>query len=258
VPVYISSQAVGPNNHSLADQARQICRYRPRAVICNSNRIGDDVLVELGRYQAAGGTVVMYDFPVPFDCDSVVFDREHNSYQVARYLLERGHRRIGFALDTTFFWHVVNHRVPQPERLAGFTRAMNEFGLEVRPENLFEHGAYDRGGLELAHKFLGLDERPTAMCIVNDIVALAFMSEVMRNGVRIPEDLSVIGHDDWPIAAYCPVPLTSGVQPGDQIAKAVVDTLVDRLGGKADSYRKTFIRGGITERQSVARVTSAD
>jgi DNA-binding LacI/PurR family transcriptional regulator len=53
---------------------------------------------------------------------------------------------------------------------------------------------------------------------------------VIRAGVRVPQDLSIIGHDNQPIAAYCPIPLTSMTQPVEQIAEATVDLLNDRLG----------------------------
>lgn len=257
VPVHIGGQSVDPDSRSNTDQVRQICRRLPRAIVCTSAFMRSPVVDELTRYQEAGGIVVTYDFPCVLDCDKVVFDREHNAYQATRYLLERGHRNIAIALDTQVFWLADEKRRTQPDRMAGYTKALREYELDVRDEFVFEHGVYSRGGAELASQYLASSNRPSAICIVNDIVALSFMSEVMRAGVRVPDDLSIIGMDGWPIAPFCPVPLTTADQPIEQIAKAVVDLLVERLNGESRDPRTTIIRGGITERLSVARLPLA-
>jgi len=104
----------------------------------------------------------------------------------------------------------------------------------------------------MVHQFLQMAERPTGLCIVNAYVALAFMVEVMHAGVRIPQDVSIVGHDDQPIAAYCPVPLTSVSHPAREIAQAVVALLLDRLAGSQEPPQTVVIRGELTMRGSVA------
>jgi LacI family repressor for deo operon, udp, cdd, tsx, nupC, and nupG len=90
--------------------------------------------------------------------------------------------------------------------------------------------------------------------VVNDYVALAFMVEMARHGVRVPEDVSLMGHDNQPVAAYCPVPLTSVSQPVERIAHLVVELLEKRLGGERGAPKKMEVRGELFERQSVARI----
>ena len=136
-------------------------------------------------------------------------------------------------------------------RASPVSRALDEAGVEIRGEWLFDVATYETGGAQLAARFLELDERPGALCIVNDYMALAFMSEVMRAGVRIPDDLSVIGHDNQPVAAYCPVPLTSAIQPESEIARAVIERLTQRLDGSLEAPQTITIRGDIIERTSV-------
>jgi len=87
-----------------AAEVRQLCRQRPRAVVCAVQMLAPEVFPELDAYQRAGGLVVAYDTPVALNCDQVLFDREENAYQSARYLVERGHRRIGFGLSRTPPW----------------------------------------------------------------------------------------------------------------------------------------------------------
>ncbi len=252
VPIYTCSEASGETGRTQAAQVRQICRQRPRAIICAAQMIDNAVFNELQAYQDAGGTVVSYDIAVPLECDQVVFDREDNAYQAASYLLNRGHRKIGLAMTSSIDWLTHSPQYVQPARIKGFTRALAERGAEIRDEWFFHHSTYEKGGDELARKFLALKDRPTGLCIVNDYVALAFMVEVMRAGVKVPEELSVVGHDNQPICHYCPVPLTSASQPVELIARRVVDILLDRLNGVSGPAKSVLITSDMVERQSVA------
>lgn len=93
---------------------------------------------------------------------------------------------------------------------------------------------------------------PTAISIVNDYVALAFLCELKKVGVRLPEELSVVGHDNQSIAAYCPVPLTTMTQPVDRITEAVLEQLKRRLGGDTSPPQQVVLRGELVVRQSAA------
>ncbi len=252
-PIYTCSEGAGQADRSQAAQIRQICRQRPRAVICAAQMIGPAVFPELEAYQRAGGVVVSYDVSVPLECDQVVFDREDNTDQAARCLLERGHRRIGLGMSNPPPWLSHTVGLAQNLRVAGFRRALEEFGAPFREDDwLFQNSTYEKGGAEMARRFLRLTDRPTGLCIVNDYVALAFMVEIVRAGVRVPQDVSLVGLDDQPIAAYCPVPLTSISQPTEEIARAVVTLLRDRLAGSAAAPETVTVRGKLRERASVA------
>jgi LacI family purine nucleotide synthesis repressor len=140
---------------------------------------------------------------------------------------------------------------PQALRLRGFRRALSEADLTIRDEWLFLNPTYEHGGIEMARQFLHLTQRPTGLCIVNDYVALAFMVEVMRQGVRVPEDVSLVGHDNQLVASLCPVPLSSSTQPVEEISQAVSQMLLDRLGGDTSDPRTLIIKSSLVERKSV-------
>ena len=263
VPLYTCYEPSGDGARAQWTQIRQLCRQRPRAIICASQMVDASVYPELDSYQRGGGILVSYDLPTPLSCDQVIFDREDNAYQAARYLLSRGHRKIGVGMSNQTGPLSQTEGDPQFWRLRGFRRAFAEFGVAMKDEWLFSRGNYEKGGAEIARQFLALPDRPTAMCIVNDYVALAFVVEVMRAGVRIPHDLSVVSHDDQPIASYCPVPLTCITQPTDEIARTVAQRLLERLhsdktgdkSGESDTPpapRTITLRGHLVERASVA------
>lgn len=250
-PIYTFSVSESANAKSQQDQMRQLCRQQPRAIICAAHSFSPAVWQEIALYQQDGGIVVTYDVAAPLRCDQVLFDREDNAYQAAHALIECGHREIGLALSS-LRRSDGELNVAQNARLRGFQRALDESGLAMRADWIFEEANYETGGVGLAAHFLALGARPTGLCIVNDYMALSFMSQITRAGVRIPDDLSVIGHDNQPVAAHCPVPLTSVNHPAREIAAAAVELLMSRLEGESGPPRTVILRGHIVERQSVA------
>lgn len=225
---------------------RQLCAQNPRAIVCSVHFFDEDVWQELERYQSRGGIVVCYDYPVRLDCDQALFDREDNNYQAARHLLERGHRDLGL--------YLVRSTGPLSEpRVAGFERALREFDQTLRPEWRFEGWSTGDDGVALAEQFCALPARPTGICVVNDQVALGFASALLRRGVRLPHDVSIVSLDDQPMARHFPVPLTAVSHPTAEIAQAVADLLQSRLDGSySGPSRHITVRGTLTVRESTA------
>lgn len=255
VPIYTASRRPGVDASSQGLQIRQLWRQQPRAILCATPRVETTVFLELEAYQRSGGVVVTYDTPAPLACDQVLFDREESAYAAARYLLERGHRKLGIAMSSVPDPLPDSTSDPIAARMAGFRRALCDFGLPFRDEWFFRNANYERGGAEMAHRFLELKDRPTALCIVNDYVALAFTVEIMHAGVRVPEEVSIISHDNQAIAAYSPVPLTAMTHPAEEIARSVVDLLLDRTQGRIPAGappREVRLSGSLVERRSVA------
>lgn len=251
VPLYTwhSHSASKENSERQAAQVRGLCRQRPRAIVCAVQRLPDAILQELDAYQARGGIVVSYDTAVPYEWDQIVFDREENAYRAAKHLLEAGHRKLGLGMSHLREPHSPTD--PQVHRLRGFQKALAEFEVPFQSRWFFHTSTYERGGAELAKQFLALEDRPTALAIVNDYMAMALMTELTRAGMRLPDDLSLIGHDNQPIAAYCPVPLTTLTQPTDTIAEAVVAQLRERLQGTNAPPARIPIESVLVQRESV-------
>ncbi len=191
--------------------------------------------------------MISFNEPADLECDQVLFDREDNSYQAARYLLELGHRDLGF-------WASVNSTRTVGPRLRGFRRALREFGVAEQPQWEFSGGHHlenERSGAELAAKILSLPKRPTGMCIVNDSAAAACCAELMRGGLGVPDDISIVSHDDLPIASYNAVPLTAVSHPIEETARAIVEMLCERIEGRFDGPpRRLNLRGELRVRQS--------
>lgn len=254
VPLYTYAGPAGNQGESHVAQVRGICRQRPRAIVCSGAVSHPSVLSVLQSYQREGGALISFDMPFPLECDQVLFDREDNAYQAARCLLEQGHRKIGIGISVPGGVPSNNDSyLPLTLRLKGFERALAEFGVPVRKEWLFINDAlYEEGGEKMARWFLEMPERPTGLCIVNDYVALAFMVEIMRAGVRIPEEVSIVSHDNQRVTALCPVPMTSVSHPVKKITDTVVEMLIERQAGLDTPPRTINIKGELMPRQSVA------
>ncbi len=143
--------------------------------------------------------------------------------RATRHLINLGHTRIGY-ID-------INGRSEISQaRLQGYQGALAEAAIVLRPElyAATPAEAHVYGGFQAASNLLALSvtERPTAVLAFNDLFALGVMRAVQAHGLRVPEDISVIGCDDIPMAAYASPPLTTIGQPKYRIGKLAVTTLL--------------------------------
>ena len=138
----------------------------------------------------------------------VAMDDERAAYQMTQYLLQQGHKRVGFVKG-----HVGHSATVW--RYQGFIRAMEEAGLEIAP-NLVAQGDFSfDSGAAAARELLSLPEkdRPTAIFASNDDMAAAVFSVAGQFGIDVPRELSVCGFDDTPLAQVVFPALTTVRQP---------------------------------------------
>ncbi|RYG35732.1 LacI family transcriptional regulator [bacterium] len=200
---------------------------------------------ELRRYRQEGGTVVSYFNPIPLDVDQVIFDEEHSTRLAVEHLIELGHRSIGFCTHGEFD--------RESYRCRGFLKAMADAGLPAPDEFLIPGGQYEEGGCEIAHRFVALENRPTALHIVNDSQVSGFVAELDRLGFRVPQYVSVVGTDDIAAARYNWVPITTVSVPSREIAESVVELLESRIrGGYTGEPRTQHLRGKLMVRATTA------
>ena len=91
------------------------------------------------------------------------------------------------------------------------------------------------------------------MCIINDVTASTFVTQLHRAGVRVPQDVSVVGYDDTPAARYALVPLTTVSHPVKGIANPIVEMLLSRLDASYDGAARCLeVKGELVVRESTA------
>lgn len=235
----------GPPDHK--SLLYSMCSQLPEGIICNTAKLVEEDSPILEEYQQKGGKLVCIHSELPLDCDQLVFDREKNTYLAAKYLLQAGHRDIGFC---TF--DVTNFSLPRSQ---GFARALHEFGIAPHQHWLFEAGHDEDGGAMLAENFLKLKKRPSGICIVNDMQAATFVNKMLRAGLRVPQDVSIVSLDDMPAAQHCIVPLTAVTQPWMEMADTAVQFLLERMQQRESlESRNIIFSGEVVERESVLRL----
>jgi LacI family transcriptional regulator len=165
-------------------------------------------LVRIAPHSEAGNT---------FD---ICVDNEAAGYDVTRHLIGLGHRRIAFIEGPP------DHGDAK-DRRKGFLRAMAEAGLEADPAMLLPGGFDFAQGLAAAERLLALNPTPTAVFCCNDEVAAAVLATTNRLGVKVPDEMSLAGFDDSPLARSVWPQLTTCRQKMELTGYMAVDFIVD-------------------------------
>ena len=180
---------------------------------------------DMRRLQAAGIPVVLVD-AAHETLPTVTVDDVEGGRMATEHLLELGHRRIAFAGDTVDGVHGAS---ASSRRCVGYQRALGDAGVPVRPDlvRLRPHG---RAAAEIARDLLALGSPPTAVVAASDLQALAMLEALEALGLRVPDDLSVVGFDDVELARYAG--LTTVAQPLEDSGTRGAELLLSALEGE--------------------------
>jgi DNA-binding LacI/PurR family transcriptional regulator len=202
---------------------------------------------EMQQLAAAGIPVVVIDpgqEPGP-DVRSVGTTNWQGGLTAARHLIGLGHRRIAAIGGIPRLWS-------GRARLDGYRAAMLEAGLPV-PESLICHDHWSTdGGRRQATRLLALAERPTAIVAANDAQAFGILQALRDARLRAPEDLSVVGFDDVPVAAWAAPPLTTVKQPLAAMAATAFRMLRSSGSGAAAQAHHVELATSLVVRDSTA------
>ena len=163
------------------------------------------------------------------------------SYAATKHLLELGHKRIAFFSGAP--------AAPSShERLEGYRRALREASIEPEDSLIFNAGSTTDEGEAAAVQMLSEAPKATAVQTANDLVAIGAATIFLKQGVRIPEDLSIVGFGNVLVSEYFRVPLTTIRQPKLRLGTAAMDSMVRLLRGERPENKR--LRAEIVIRQS--------
>jgi LacI family transcriptional regulator len=149
----------------------------------------------------------------------------------AEHLCSLGHVHIGVAGGQ-------DYASTGRERSEGFIEGCRRHGVSVPAERVVYSGFDVRGGREAATRLLALRPRPTAIFAVNDFAAIGVMGAVRDAGLRVGDDVAIVGYNDVALAAELPVPLTSVRTPRFELGQAAVQLLLRMLQGERVRSRR--------------------
>ncbi len=176
--------------------------------------------------------------------DSVCLDNRMAGEDVARYLVETGHRRIAYISGS-------NASSTSRDRREGLTLGLEKNGLVLFDEFAGGFG-YDTG-MKASDKLLaGKEQIPDAVFCITDKVAAGFIDRAQSAyGIRIPDDISVVGFDDIEIASWPRYDLTTVAQPIEKMVKETIGILMDSIKYEKRKVSRKLIPGPLVKRSTV-------
>ena len=181
---------------------------------------------------------------------TVYSDNQMGSHLAVNHLVENGHTKIAhISGDQRTFAGI--------ERAKGFEKAMEALGLPLRDEYIVDGGYYSQaGGREAMIRLLSLKDRPTAVYVDGDLMAIAAMKVTKEWGLRVPEDISFVGFDDIDLAKHVDPALTTIRQDKELIGKQAAIILLDKMNAKEPNQivDKKMVPVSLVKRESVHRL----
>ncbi len=174
---------------------------------------------------------------------SVLVDNFQGAYEAIRRLIRLGHRRIGFIGGPPNL-HVVQ------ERRRGYLQALCEAEIEPDPSLSVEGNFRAEGGFEAMQQLLQIPLPPSAVFAANDLMAIGAMDAIKRSGLRIPEDVAVVGFDDITFASLVELTLTTVAQPKYKMGTMAMSRLLEIMRGKRNGPRKIVLEPQLVVRDS--------
>lgn len=182
--------------------------------------------------------------------DSVIIDFHSATQSALQYLLELGHKNIGFigGVETDMYGNRFKDL-----RQDVFETFLNEKG--IYKEEFVKIGGYNpKDGYLIMKELLSGDQRPTAVFVANDSIAVGCYKAAYELGVRIPDDLSIVGFNDVSSAQYMVPPLTTIKLYTEVMGETAVELLLERIASKREISKKVTIHTKLIQRESAAPV----
>jgi LacI family transcriptional regulator len=203
-----------------AERVRLLMARRIDGLVILTGHLDDRQIAEFARHQPIVVTGRQLDAP---QVRALTLDQEAGGHLATRHLLSLGHRRIAHIAGPS-------DHTDATDRRAGYERALREAGIAPAPELVVQGDFLENGGLMAMNRLLDSGETFTAVFAANDQTAFGARMALYRRGVRVPDDMSIVGVDDLSATAYATPPMTTVRQPHYEIGLAASHALLTMLG----------------------------
>jgi LacI family transcriptional regulator len=168
------------------------------------------------------------------DFDSVNIDNRGGVYQMVKHLLSHGHTRIGILKGT-------EHNIDAAERLRGYREAIAGSSASVSPALEVPGDFSEASGYDAARNLLSQNPRPTAVVASNDSMAIGALSAIRELGLRVPEDIALVGFDDIPVAAFISPALTTVNVDIDGLGVTAIRQVIHAVKNRNAHTKQQFV-----------------
>ncbi len=223
-----------------------------RGIVLLSARVYDNTIIELAKRDfpfVVIGHPHPYSLPQGISVSSVDTDNVSDVKYAVSHLINNGHKRI--ALLHSPLGHMVNQ-----ERYDGYFYAHQNAQLEIDENLIFDAGyTYDEA-VAASEKLLSMDELPTAVMATDDRKAVCFISTAHKKGLRVPEDISIIGHNNYEESKYCVPALTTVNVPLENLAITAAQMLINIINGTSAGHQRILLPTELIERDTVKNINN--
>lgn len=153
----------------------------------------------------------------------VTIDNEVAGYDAISHLIKVGHKRIAMIS--------VNNVGSSHDRINGYKRALQDASLEFNEEYIVYQSYSYKGGIRGIKELFELEEPPTAVFCISDLIAVGAVKELKRRGLKVPQDVAVVGFDNNSIAPMYEPSITTIAQPRYDIGKKSMEIMLERIKG---------------------------
>lgn len=180
------------------------------------------------------------------NCAAIGATNWQGAYNATDCMIKMGHRRIGFITGSLDLGAAL-------DRLDGYKTALNTNHLQIDPDLIYEGSFNQPDGYTGANCLLDLKNPPTLIFASNDVMAMAAMDAVRERGLKVPEDISILGFDDIPQASQVRPALTTVRQPLEQMGRVAVQMLLEILKNSDSRPRRIELPTELIIRDSTAQ-----
>lgn len=210
------------NAEEEAQRMRLLLARKVDGIILLSGRMADDTVLAFANQRPIVSTGRALDTAKAL---GFKLDNEHGAWLAVRHLIELGHRRIAFVSGPA-------NNNDADERLAGYTRALREADIPLDPQLIVEGNFHEASGLLAVNRLFDTQQQFSAVFAANDLSAYGVRLALYRKGIRVPDDISLVGFDDLPGSSYTTPPLTTIRQPLYDIGLIATHSLLRLINGE--------------------------
>jgi len=165
------------------------------------------------------------------------------AYDATVHLIKLGHRKIAHVCGLLALGSAI-------DRLEGYKTALHDHGIALNTDYVVEGDFYQPSGYTATQQLLMLNDRPTAIFVANDLMALGAIEASRQHGLHIPDDISIIGFDDIPQALITYPKLTTVRQSLDQMGRVAVQLLLEKIENPERPPRRITLATQVIERET--------
>ena len=180
-------------------------------------------LDHIRRLRDAGYPIVLLVGDPDAGVDAVCIDERRGGYKATRHLVDRGHTRIG----------IIDGSSPlgNDEKREGYLSALSEAGIDFDPRLVADPNGFSvLNGYRATEALLSAGGDPTAVFAITDSLAIGALRWALTNGLRVPEDLAIVGFDNIEFAEHAAIPITSVNYDIDTVSTLAVERLLELIG----------------------------